>query len=763
MAAISARLSPASSPNAPAELLRALDGLLFAGGWFCLDARNTKVPGVRPGTLDQALALVGRGAVTTVVGQLRPEVAGVDVDAPGELGVLAARSLAEWCASRGLWHLVRASGGGPGRAHVLCVPGVHAGALAAHVQALRGEFGLRRSQLELRRQLRPLSAPHRRTGVVPAVAAPTGAMQQLEEALGPVPERVVARRAAASGAAGPTVGVPRQRDAGGGPPHPLAPLPRPARPLPPGWAAYLTAGRRAAAAAGLDRDPGTRSQLELEATFQLVVAGYTEPQAWTAITAAHPTAFPKARARGRRWWWHVWNRAVLDADSWLRARRAAATDSSPDEPASGPAPLEATLRARQLLEAVWRSWPARTRHTDLEVLSVVLDRMDRARATSIAVPQRDLVLDCAVSSRTTVRASLARLQATGLLRVVPTYQPGTTDTAHTLQLPTPLPFPAQAGLGTAVLPTGPSWCQPPQRRLPLALRRSLGLPASALLARLPDHATAAGVPLEHLAQLAGTAAPDQGRPTPAQLRTLRMHLDTLARAGLAVVDELGRWRATETSTVRDTELCRVGYVLDQAVRGRIDAERSEFRARFSEQGRTARWHAQRHAALARAAKAAQGRQRGWWRGLDPAQQQRRRVEAGRVFEALSPVEQARRKQRLAEHRALAGLHERHRYDTWLTSQLPADLERRSLARALAYAARPRHEQQQLVAGWTEHRARWSLPHPRRTQSARTPAAPPGAIPEAALLRRPAPSFDELALFDQQLTPSRDAAVASRAS
>ena len=62
--------------------------------------------------------------------------------------------------------------------------------------------------------------------------------------------------------------------------------------------------------------------------------------------------------------------------------------------------MEATQAARAALEAVWRSWPVRTRHTDVEVYTVVLERMDRVGEPAVAIPQRDLVLDCAVGSRT---------------------------------------------------------------------------------------------------------------------------------------------------------------------------------------------------------------------------------------------------------------------------------------------------------------------------------------------------------------------------
>ena len=718
---------------------RALDDLLFVpDDWFCLAPNNRKVAGVTPGTLDQALDLVGQGRVATVVGRLRPEVAGIDVDAGGALGDLAAHTLRDWCRTRGLWHLLRPSGGAPGRWHLFVVPGVRQDALSDQVAAVQRELRMPGEQLGLRRQFRPLSAPHRATGARTPLDGVQDALSGLQTALEPVSARVRAARA-----------LPAPRRAASGPTGPLTPLPRPHRDLPLPWAAYLARGRRAAAA--VDRDPRTRSLLELEATFQLVVAGYTEPEAWAAITAAHPGAFTKARSRGRTWWWNVWNRCVVDADTWLRARRAAA-------PTSAPASV-ATTTARAELEAVWRSWPTRTRHTDHDVLTVVLDRMDRAGSTAVPIPQRDLVLDCAVTSRTTVRASLARLQAAGLLTVHATYQPGTTDTAHTLALPEHL------GHHSAVVSlTDPSRFQPPHRRAPLTLRRSLGLVACAIHTRLPDPNQTAATSLTDLAYAAGLLDSHQDPPTPRQLRTVRTHLRTLASHGLATVDEHGHWRAAPAANQASPvgAAHHRGAALDQLVRDRIDHERAEFHQRFDAAQRRARWERQRQAALARAAKAARARQKAWWDGHQAAVAHRRRAALAVAFAALPPDDQADRKHHLAAQRARAGEDERTRYDHWLTTMDPAAFDRRSAERALAFRSRPTHEQQQLVASWTAHRARWGLPHHQRAASTPTDTRS-SRSPEDKLLQRQQPTAEDLALFDHaSQTHSQHAAAADTA-
>lgn len=725
------RHSPGAGPaSAPGDLSRQVDALLFApAGWFLIDARNRRLAGVTPGTLDQALALVGRGQVASVVGRLRAEVAGVDIDADGSLGDIAAQTLRDWCAARGLWHLLRPSGGGPGRWHLLAVPGVHRDALTDLVGQLRHELGLSPRRLALRTHLRPLSAPHRRCGTLTHLDGLEAALPALKAVLEPLPARIQVQRAAAT----PTPPVSHRA---GGPPTPLTPLARPRRELPAAWASYLTHGRTAAAAAGADRDPDTRSQLELEATFALVIAGYNETDAWTAISASHPTAYPKARERGRTWWWWVWNRAVLDADSWLRTRR---------QTTAQPAPQDATTTARAALEALWRSWPARTHHVDRELLTVVLDLMDRRRTTSLAIAQRELVLESAICSRTTVRAALARLQAAQQLVVLTTYQPGTTDTSHTLQLP---PDPPPAGV---LSPTDPHGCQPPHRPPPpLALRRTLGLPACAVLSYLPGAASSTGQETAEIAVAAGLLEPGQHIPTERQLRTVRDHLQTLARHELAVVDEHGGWRLGLAAIEQldqlelDPVLQQLADTVDAAIRERIGMERQTFRAAFDATNRRARWERQRHTALARHVKNRRAQQRTWWCSLTPDEQDRRRAMHADAFVGLPPAEQAQRKQQLASQRADTGHTEAARHQDWLSSQPADQLAARSTEKALAFARRPTHEQQHLVASWISHRRQWGLPHHTRIPAANAAAR---RLPEAELLHRQPPTPDELVLFD----------------
>ncbi len=230
-----------------------------------------------------------------------------------------------------------------------------------------------------------------------------------------------------------------------------------------------------------------------------MICGYTEDEAWTAITHAHPTAFTKSRLKGRLWWWWLWNAAVRDADAWLTSRRRArqqglqhitenlvgnvakdgtedVTDlfdllsaveqtSTPDTTSPNPdlcsvvvPPQVATTFA--LVEATWRSWPARTRHIDRELATTVLVRLARIGSTEAAIPQRDLLQDCAIYDRKTIRSSLARLQESIGLQVLPTYVPGTTDTANTLRLPDQVPSQPGDRTGTlSVIP--PSRLHPP--------------------------------------------------------------------------------------------------------------------------------------------------------------------------------------------------------------------------------------------------------------------------------------------------------------
>jgi len=684
---------------------------------------------VSPATLDDALALVGRGAVATVVGRLRPEVRAVDVDLTGDVAAFAVDTITDWCRARGLWHLVRASGGADGRAHVLVVPGVHLDALTAFIAELRAEFRIGPRSVDLRRQVRPLSAPHRRRGATPPPSGAGAALVELARTLEALPERITARRRAHRAEVVPLHG----------PDAALIPRRRPRRQLPEVWAAYLDRGR--AAARAVDRDPSTRSQIELEATFQLVIAGYGEDEAWQAVHTSARTAFTKSKRNGRRWWWLLWNRAVLDADTWLAERRA---QNAGD-------PLPATLRARAHLESAWRSWPATTRQTDYEIAAVLIERMEALGDTELRIPQRELLLLCAVGSRTTIRASLPRLVDAGLITVEATYAPGTTDTSDTIRLAERFITEPHDTEGAAVSATGPHRFQPPQPRPPLPQRLSLGLTAAQLLQRL-QAGPPSGTTTTDLLRAAGLLTAPDDEPTAGQLRAARAHLRVLAGHGLARGDEHGLWHALPPSGQAE-ELVQVGSLLTARKARAVAQERREFRDTVDVDRRRERWRRQRDAARQRAAKARRARQHQWWSTLDPDEQRQRQQAAAAAFLRLSPAERAARKHALASDRSRAGEHERTRYDQWLNDTAPEELERRSQERALWFAGLPAHERAQLVMDWNLHRSSWNLPHALRVIEG-TPPPQTRRLPEDELLRRPATTVEQQVLFDEPPTRRR---------
>lgn len=712
------RVAPVQVDSSRSRTLRrALDDQLFTSGpWLAIDAANAPVKGVRPATLGQALGLVGQGRVASVVGTLRSEVAGVDIDSPAFAGEIL-DTLVAFCRARGLWHLVRPSGGADGRAHLLLVPGVHRGELEDLVARLRRELGrkadpvtgraaapLGRHHVDVRQQLRPLSAPHR-CKPTPSLDEDVlaDALTGLSDALQAVSPRL---REARDGDGASQVASSVRSRRSSPPPAPVAaglvepvsPLPRPGQDLPAGWAAYLRAGRSAAAGAGLDREPGSRSTIEYDATRAMVLAGWSEDQAWQAIASAHRGAFVKARANGRRWWWHVWNAAVTAADAWLSEHRAAAAARGTSSTVVVDEEVAAAIaRADAELETVWRSWPAQSRHTRRELMRCVLERMRRRGTTAVVLPQRDVLLDAAIDSRNTVAAARDALIAAGLLVVVATHQRGSTDTADTWCLPqrfsSPMTTPGPEDAGRGVGCFEPTRGTPPQpaSRPPLALRRSLGLPRAHLLEAVRAHrgpvtpavlAYVAGITTSLRPSFFGATASEAAMEralTGEQERTMRGHLQALAAHQLVVVDAHGRWNATEPTSVIDDAAADQGagaawpehIALEQRGRDRQDtirravaSERREYRAAVDPTARRHRWQAQRQQVLARQAKVDLARQKAWWNGLDEHARRVQTAAAAAVFAALSPTEQAQRKHQLAVRRARAGLVERDRHTAW---------------------------------------------------------------------------------------------------
>jgi hypothetical protein len=690
------------------------------------------VPGVAPGTLDEALSLVGRGWVASVVGRLRPDVRVVDVDLSGERGILASRSVADWCQDRGLWHLVRASGGGHGRQHIFIVPGVHLDPLRSYLEALRADLRASRVAIDLREHVRPLSAPHRRTGATAAPASAAAALTALREVLEPLPDRILDRRAVS---ASPLRRQGRLR-------APATPMPRRRRRLPAVWASYLEQGRTAAAA--VDIDPGQRSLIEAMATFQLVICGYSEPEAWQEITAAHPSAFPKARERGRQWWWTVWNAAVRDADTYRR-------EHLPERHRDA---LPETKHARAVLEATWRSWPARTRHRNHEVASVLLDVMERVGEPVARIAQRELLLQCAMSSRNTVRAALADLKAAAMFVVHETYVPGTTETSHTITIGPALERSTHDADGGAVSDVDPHAVTHP--RPSLGLRTSLGLPAAALLHHLPSPASPTGLPAAALAASAGLVTGIT--PTDRELRTARQLLRVLSELGLARVDASGEWRALSGSSAGRDTLDSVATGIARRKQETVQAERAEFKAALQDDQRRVRWAAQRARVLAATPKqTVLAERRQWWVTLDPAERAAREQLGRRMYTRLSTRDQAAFRERKARERSALGVDELTAYRQWEHGTPIETLEARSQEFALWFHSLDALAQAERLLHVRAHRERHGLPRhaPREPKKMQ--------LPERELLVRQPPTTDELVLFDASLvgaTPTRGAATRS---
>lgn len=704
-------MSCPSGPSRASDAAVALDAVLFKStGWFCLDAGNKRVAGVRAGSMSAALALVGQGTVATVAGLLRSEFAVVDVDAAGRVGDEIQAALLSWCAQRDVWALPRASGGGPGHWHVFLRPGEHRSALQAAVTQLRATHALPARAVDLRRQVRPLSAPHRSGAPSPLPSGLPAAFRALQALSG-----------ASTASPGPTAAPPR-------PSAVYEPLARPLRPLPGEWQCYLDDGHVPASTNGW-ADPSS-STTERVATFWLVVCGHDEASAWTSIAQAHPEAFTKARARGRGWWRrHVWRDAGEAADSW-RQQHHQDRQPSPAHVAAVPSAelLRALAAARAALCVEWLSWGRDERHGLRAVLEVLFARMERTGGLTVPCPERDLLLDTPLRARNTVRKYLHRLQELRFGQRLPTFTPGSTNPdqqSHTFALDERFTTADDERFTTADsdavrLHAPPTSHTPTRPGLPgPGLWRLLGLPARhTYLAVLLQP----GPRSPELAVLAGLVHGPEVDPTVSQLRTLDGHLQVLAGLGLVQVDGDGNWRAIESS-VLESSVQRAAEQSQQSVVERVAQEREIYRQKMRP---AERWQRQRAAALERAAKLAQARQKAWWDGLDPERRKQRRRERTEAFARLSLVEQTAVKTRLAEQRRLAGQDEERRRLDWIGAQADDAYAERVADRTVTFAAMPPPAQAAAVATWQAHRDRYGLT--RRSPVIREQHAP---VPTAA--------------------------------
>ncbi|MCU0299244.1 MAG: hypothetical protein MUF33_12115 [Candidatus Nanopelagicales bacterium] len=680
-----------------AAAARTIDELLFVPGtWRGLASDNTCVPGVRPLTLDQALRLVGRGQVATVFGRLRPGVVAVDVDMARGDAVVA--DLVAWCVEAGRWHVVRRSGR-PGHAHVLIVVGEHREQLVQFCDRLRSSYRVSRSRIDVREQLRPLSAPHR---------------------LGSTPPLPSGLARAARALPGPLRALPSVEDPAVAPAAPVVaslaarPVPRSIRlrDLPADWADYFSAGIPPAQVAGWA--DASRSAVESTATWQMAAAGWSADKAWLAITQAHPRAFSKARTRGRRWWTAtVWNRAV---DALTATPPPPALRREPDDE------LRRRITAhRAAWTAVWTSrYPDPRRHTLRRVFDVLLDRMTRSASPRVPCPQRDLVLDTGLS-RPTVAGALEELARDGWIVLERSFDPGsaTADgrSHHALLTARPPVGSIQGGGLSSPLPPSSSTPQPPRTPPALQLASHLGPRLWHLYLALqsaPTPTTPADV-----ASLAGWAT---GPLSARTARTVAAGLTRLGRAGLAECDEHGQW--TPMALDHASETTRSAAQQDHQQRQEvIDAERTAY-ARVRD-GRGS-WERERQAALHRGAIARQLGARRWWESLDPVEQAQRRRTWAQRYQTLAPVEQAQVKTLLAQRRQLAGgLSEDQLHETWTASLGQAEYHARSAERSRWFRSLDLATQRELVARWEAHRERWGIqrrPHsPTGVTDATTPA------------------------------------------
>lgn len=707
------------------ELLLALDRLLFLPDrWFAIDEANRAAAGVVVSSLEQGLRLAwasqdpSAGRRITIAGRLRPEVVAVDVDAAGVIGDAVVEDLAGWCRARDLWHLVRPSGGGPGRAHVLIMAGSALNELEAHAATLRRQHRIAGPGVDLRggrrgnKALRPLSAPHR-TGTQ---LRPLGPLRQLLRALRaavgePPPQRSPRRRAT-------TRSAPPDRQSA---PHPvaaprlaLAPLPRASRNLPAGWAAHLQRGTPAPVHAG------DRSGLELLATGVLLRTGHDVSRAWSVITSSPDGVMTKAKSRGQRWWErNVWNAVVrTDADYRTKAAvgptppaRHAAANAHRAEPVDAPEVLQAVYAGRDALGSLqWRVAP-RARPAVLLVAHTLLDRMERVHALTVPCPLRDLQLDTGLSLRT---ASAALDTLDGLLgrRVRDTFDPTRRDsTSHTFALDprflalvegtSEILARVDSGVSHSATPVShtPHRPAPP----PPGTWAYLG-PGCHQLWRVLPRAHQPRLMMDDLARSAGMSSGPHASLSRRQIRTVRGYLTQLQGAGMAVVDAQGCWHGTDV-VVRS---CRgAAQALHQVTMARVTAERQAYREGAGRAGSA--WRAGRAAALVRQRRRDVVRQRRWWGQLSPAERAARMDRFAAQFDSLPPVAQATMKNDWAARRAASGQPtERSRHERWVSALSDPEYTRRSVLRAARFAQLPRPLQVAFVQEWHQHRRAWDI-------------------------------------------------------
>lgn len=678
---IAATPSDGAHPNTPRRVdstLLELDNYLFnTARWFAIDRDNQRVRGVVVPTLEKGLTFVGHGRVATLVGQLRPGVAAVDVDVPGDLGDLITSQIVDWLTARGLWHLTRPSGGAPGRAHIFCTHRSPTGydyrdLFAEYLAALAAEVGVRRGEVDLREAVRPLSAPHRHTGATPRPHGdPARALEDLKTVL-PEPPAAVGWQPREK----TTANSQRDRTVAAG-----GSALRRGR-LDVEWKAYLLWGEPPAKDPGAAR--GDRSLTGAGATLAMAWAGMDAATAWRAIREAHPKAMTKARSHGFTWWHkYVWGPAAQDVATYT----AHAGLPPAEEPAPAAGVLAAVAAARERLQAYAWTQPKRSRPALLAVGHVLLDRMAREGELRVPCPERNLVLDAGIRDRKTIRRALRALN--GPVGQLHTDSLSPTDRATSSFEFEINPAPSQGG---REIP--PPVSHPPQGEKGLWLR--LGPTAHCLWRALlpPEHS---GLTTAEACREAALVDSPDTVPSKSTLRTAKGHLLALAEGGLVEVDAEGRWRATGARASAELAAAAEQTYAEAAVV--VEAERTVYRAAATQD-----WLEGRRRAIEKQ----RARERAWWDALTPAEQQERVGRLRQLFAEMPVSHQTARKAELADRRTRAGLSEVEVYQTWLLSIPPDEYVERSRERATAFARLSPAEQGLRVAAWNRHRLRYGL-------------------------------------------------------
>ena len=454
---------------------------------------------------------------------------------------------------------------------------------------------------------------------------------------------------------------------------------RKGRPVSRMWRRYLEDGVRPQ----LNNDDGKRSLPEYHCTLELVWAGHDAASAWSQIRRAHPNAMVKARIQGFSWWVkYVWNQAVEDAETFAPAPTASTPPVAPEI-------AFLVAEARERLETLMWTQSPRSRASLLLVGHHLLDRVLRSGQLRVPCAERELVKDTGITDRKTVRTAL-RLMDGVLGRLH-------RDCLSLIERETTsYEFEIDSSVLEGLREIPPRVSHPPHvvRGLWATLPRSSHAAWRALLS--------SDVPLtlDEVAQKAGLVAQKGDAATKSQIQTLKTALKALGQAGIARVEEDGRWCAgTAPRSVDIEQRAAVAYA---EISERVEAERTEYRAGLSKT-----WAGGRAIAM----KKQISRQKQWWEDLSPTARAERRATCREEFQSLSITEQAERKAQLAQRRLRAGFNELEHHQSWLTSLSADEFLARSQERKAAFRSMSQGERGLAVTAWFEHRRRFGLPSP----------------------------------------------------